>query len=139
MLATAPPKILPVGALLKYAFWYAWKSGFCSAFRLVGRGPLSLNAATWLSALVRKAASLAASSGYLLCAGTESHEPPQLPAPPGGAATSHLPLFSAPELSCTMPVIHDGHRVTAKVPFLKPALHSADQVDVLAVAFALIS
>ncbi len=31
-----------------------------------------------------------------------------------------------------MPSIHDGHMVTAKLPFLKPASQSFDQVGILA-------
>src|SRR5689334_2704257 len=107
-------------------------ASFFSASRLVGSGPLSLNASTWLFALVRYSASFAASFGYLLWAGTASHEPPQLPPPPGTDATSHLPLLAGPELSDTMPSIQDGQKVAAKVPCLKPPDHSGDQVDALA-------
>src|ERR1700754_2159479 len=76
---------------------------------------------------------MAASFGCLVCLGTASQEPPQLPPPPGTAATSHLPLPSSPALPLTTPSIHDGQPTVANEPFWVPAAHSSVKLRSLAV------
>src|SRR5690606_23207033 len=75
----------------------------------------------------------AASFGCLVCFGTASHEPPQLPEPPGTAATSQLPLFSSPAAPEITPSIHDGQPMVAKSPPLMALFHGGLNACSLAV------
>jgi len=76
---------------------------------------------------------MAASRGCLVCFGTASQEPPQLPPPPGTAATSHRPFCSSPALPLTTPSIQDGQPRVANCAFLKPVFHSSVKLRSLAV------
>src|SRR5215510_1754540 len=110
------PKILPVCASLKNGFLKPSTLGSCIAGIADGKLPTSLNTRTCCAGAVRNAASSYASLGCLVCAGTVSHEPPQLPAPPGTAAMFHLPDVPG-AFSLMYPCIHAGHVMVAKLPF----------------------
>src|SRR5690606_16271210 len=96
-----------------------------------GKLPVVLKTLAWLSAEVRKSTSSAASLGCLLCLGTVRWLPPELPAPPGIAAMSHLPAaFLA--WSWMYAVIQAGQTTVAKVPLLKPVFHSGVNAAIFA-------
>src|SRR5512142_701702 len=99
-----PPKISPIGALLKYASFRSRMNGSWSARAFDGRLPSLLNASICPSIPVRYSASSAASLGCLLCLGTARKEPPQLPPLPGALAMSHFPALASPEFALIAPV-----------------------------------
>src|SRR3954464_3608518 len=117
----------PTGALLKYGLSNALTAASFSACGEDGRLLAALNAPICPCVLVRNFTRSAASFGCLLCVGTASQEPPQLPPPPGTPATSHLPLCPSPPNCLMRPSIQAGHGAVAKAFFFSAWLHGSDR------------
>src|SRR5690606_26739871 len=83
---------------------------------------------SWPSGEVRNLASSAASSGCSLCVGTARNDPPQLPPPPGTAATSHRPSPASPAVFSMCPSIQAGQGMVANALSWMAAFHSSDQM-----------
>src|SRR5262245_7572636 len=127
------PKILPVGALLKYALVESLNCASSSALTLDGMAPTALYSASSPVLPVRYFSSSNACCLCVLCCGMARYEPPQLPPLPGIVAMSHLPLPPSPARSAMIPVIQAGHGTVANAAFLYAASQSGDQRVSLAV------
>src|SRR2546430_10513718 len=120
------PKILPVGALLKYALVEPLNCGSSSALTFDGMAPTVLYSDSSPSLPVRYLMSSNACFLCVLCSGMARYEPPQLPPLPGIVAMSHLPAAPSPAFCLMTPVYHAGHGTVAKAPFWNAAVQSSD-------------
>src|SRR6476469_4158028 len=91
------PKMVPTGALLKYALVAFFTVGAAAASEFDGKWPPSVHMVTCWSWADSHSTNAMAAAWFLAFVGTPSHEPPQLVAPPGSTgAMSHLPAYASP-------------------------------------------